>query len=56
MRATILRNERAEQFYDLTGIRGKSIIVYQNGRYYYAIVVDKSFCVRIEKETASYFM
>ena len=56
MRATILKNERAEQFYKLTGIRAKHIIIYQNRQYYYAAVMDRAFCVRIDKATASHFM
>ncbi len=56
MKATILKDERAERFYEVTGIKGKRIIVYKNRRYYYAIVIDKSFCVRLDEEMASEFI
>ena len=56
MRATFLKNERAKQFFEITGIRAKNIIIYQNRQYYYAIVIDNSFCVRIDKETAIQFI
>lgn len=55
MRATILKNERAEKFYEITGIRAKHIIIYQNRQYYYATVMDRAFCVRLEKAIAERF-
>lgn len=55
MKATILRNERVERFCEVTGIKGKRIIVYKNRRYYYAIVIDRSLCVRLDDEMAFEF-
>lgn len=55
MKATILKDERAERFYEITGIKGKRIIVYKNRRYYYAIVIDRSLCVRLDDEMAVEF-